>query len=164
MARVADLLERWCRDKGWGKGQVIRWRAAGYLHDALRDAPPARLAEILPDRFHSLPDKAYHGPAAAIRLAHEGIDDGALLHAIRWHTLGSRRFGALGKALVAADALEPGRTHRAEWRRALRRRAPRDIEGVLVEILATRMGYLLDARRPVHPRTLRFWNSLVNAL
>lgn len=164
MARVAGLLERWCRDGGRGRGQVTRWRAAGYLHDSLRDAPLEPLASILPDRFRSLPGTAYHGPAAAVRLAREGVDDRELLHAIRWHTLGSRRFGALGKALVAADALEPGRTHRAAWRRTLRKRVPHDIDRVLVEILADRMGYLLQARRTVHPRTLRFWNSLVNGL
>ena len=162
MARVAALLERWCRDRGLGKGQVTRWRAAGYLHDALRDAPPEQLALILSDEFRSLPGSAYHGPAAALRLRDEGVDDPELLHAIRWHTLGSSRFGTLGKALVAADALEPGREGRREWRRELRRRAPRDLEGVLIEIVANRIGYLLGARRPVHPRTLRFWNSLVN--
>lgn len=142
----------------------MRWRAAGYLHDALRDAPPDRLAMILPDRFRSLPGSAFHGPAAAFRLENEGVDDRELLRAVRWHTVGSRRFGTLGKALLVADALEPGREARREWRRALRKRMPRDMDRVLIEIVASRIGYLLDARRPVHPRTLRFWNSLANGL
>jgi len=43
MARVAALLEAWARDLGLGNRDILRWRAAGYLHDALRDASPRRL-------------------------------------------------------------------------------------------------------------------------
>ncbi len=162
MARVASLLESWCREPGRGKRSVVRWRAAGFLHDALRDAPPRELAAFLPGRFLSLPESAYHGPAVAARLEDDGVDDRELLDAVRWHTLGSPRFGTLGKALVAADALEPGRRHRPSWRRELRERAAVDLDGVVTEIVASRIGYLLHARCPVHPRTLGFWNSLLN--
>lgn len=162
MARVARLLERWGRDLGLGKDGVARWRAAGHLHDALRDAPPERLVAILPRRLRALPRAAYHGPAAARLLRRDGVRDRELLHAIRWHTLGSKRFGALGRALCAADALEPGRRGRDEWRRALRSRLPSEMDRVLIEIVSDRIGYLLRARRPVHPRTLGFWNSLVD--
>ena len=162
MARVACLMESWCRDLCPGKGRIVRWRAAGFLHDALRDAPPNELVACLPERLRPLPESAYHGPAAAARLEDDGVDDPELLDAIRWHTLGSARFGRLGKALVAADALEPGRTLRPAWRRDLRKRAPGDLTRVVTEIVASRIGYLLRARCPVHPRTLGFWNSLVN--
>ena len=162
MARVARLLERWGRDLGLGKVGVARWRAAGHLHDALRDASPERLAAILPRRRRELPRAAYHGPAAAALLKRGGVGDRELLHAIRWHTLGSRRFGLLGKALCAADLLEPGRPGRAEWRRELRSRFPSDVDRVLIEVVFDRIDYLLRARRPVHPRTLGFWNSLVD--
>lgn len=162
VARVASLLESWCRELGRGKPDVMRWRAAGFLHDALRDAPPAELAPSLPERIRGLPESAYHGPAAAARLEAAGVDDRELLGAIRWHTLGSPGFGELGKALVAADALEPGRTRRPAWRRELRARAPEELDGVVTEIVASRIGYLLRARSPVHPRTLGFWNSLIN--
>ncbi len=162
MARVASLLESWCCELGRAKRSVVRWRAAGFLHDAFRDAPPGELAAFLPQRFLSLPESAYHGPAAAARLEDDGVDDLELLDAVRWHTLGSPRFGTLGRALVAADALEPGRSRRPAWRRELRDRAPGDLSGVVTEIVASRIGYLLRARCPVHPRTLAFWNSLVN--
>ena len=162
MSRVADLLERWGRELGLGKDQVTRWRAIGHLHDALRDARPARLAPMLPPRFRRLPAGAYHGPAAAELLRRDGVRDRELLHAIRWHTLGSRKFGVPGKALCAADALEPGRQGRAKWRRRLRSRFPGEVDEVLAEILHYRIDYLLRARRSVHPRTLRFWNSLLS--
>lgn len=162
MARVASLLESWGRKLGRKEPGSVRWRAAGFLHDALRDAPPAELAPGLPERLRALPETAYHGPAAAARLEAAGVDDRELLDAIRWHTLGSPGFGKLGKALVAADALEPGRTGRPAWRRELRERAPEELDGVVTEIVSSRIGYLLHARSPVHPRTLGFWNSLVN--
>ncbi|MCY4574436.1 MAG: hypothetical protein OXF01_16765, partial [Gemmatimonadetes bacterium] len=68
----------------------------------------------------------------------------------------------LGKALCAADALEPGRPQRRAWRKQLRTRFPAEPDEVLTEILRHRIDYLLRAQQSVHPRTLRFWNSLVN--
>ena len=162
MTRVARLLERWGLELGLAKDQVARWRAAGHLHDALRDAPPQRLAGTLSRRFRHLPPRAYHGPAAAGLLRREGVRDRELLHAIRWHTLGSRKFRMLGKALCAADALEPGRPRRRAWRKELRSRFTSEVDEVLTEILLHRIDYLLRARQSVHPRTLGFWNSLVN--
>lgn len=161
MARVARLLERWGIELRLGKVRITRWRAAGHLHDALRDAPPEQLTATLPPRFRRLPPKAYHGPAAVEHLRHDGVRDRELLHAIRWHTLGSPKFGLLGRALCAADALEPGRRGRREWRKELRARFPSAPDEVLAEILHHRIDYLLRARQSVHPRTLRFWNSLV---
>lgn len=197
MARVAALLEAWARELGQGapgllgKRDILRWRAAGFLHDALRDASPAELESLAglgaakarvpvqaagsgaggapgrpgpldPDTLRNLPPSARHGPTAAILLQRDGVDDPELLHAICWHTLGSARFGLLGKALYAADFLEPGRGTRPEWREGLRSRAPGALDSVLIEIVTTRIDYLSRAGRPVHARTAGFRESLVN--
>lgn len=191
MARVAALLEGWARDLGLGKRDVLRWRAAGYLHDALRDASPAGLGGLVeghatgagvplhvvgsgaggapgrpepldPNILQDLPPHARHGPAAAILLWRDGVEDMELLGAIRWHTLGSAGFGLLGRALYAADYLEPGRPWRQEWRKELRSRVPDELEAVLIEIVTNRIDYLLLAGRPVHPRTAGFRESIVN--
>ncbi|MDE2762798.1 MAG: hypothetical protein OXQ94_18215 [Gemmatimonadota bacterium] len=190
MARVAALLEAWARELGLGKRDVVRWAAAGYLHDALRDASPSELGSlpgmdaakprsptqvagsgaggasgkpVPPDLpLRRLPPNARHGPAAAILLRREGVDDPELLHAIRWHTLGSADFGLLGRALYAADFLEPGRRPRKEWREGLRSRAPDELENVLIEIVTSRIDYLSRAGRAVHSRTAGFRESLVN--
>ena len=191
MARVAALLEAWARDLGLGTRDVLRWRAAGFLHDALRDASPtepgllpgldaakARVpvqvagsgaggvsgkpGPLDPCSLSDLPSNARHGPAAAILLRRAGVDDPELLHAVRWHTLGSAGFGLLGRALYAADFLEPGRRPRREWREGLRSRVPDELENVLIEIVTSRIGYLLRAGRPVHARTAGFRESLVN--
>lgn len=191
MARVAALLEAWARDLGLGRHDVLRWRAAGYLHDALRDASPAELGSLPgldaansrvpvqvvgsgaggasgkpgpldPHTLRDLPPNARHGPAAAILLQREGVDDPELLHAICWHTLGSAGFGLLGRALYAADFLEPGRRPRRERREGLRSRMPDELDQVLIEIVTSRIGYLSRAGRPVHERTAGFRESLVN--
>ncbi len=162
MERVADVLERWAREMRLGEDQVARWRAAGHLHDALRDASPEALAGALPKRLRALPRRAYHGPAAADRLRDAGVADRELLRAIRWHTLGSPKFGTLGKALYAADFLEPERRPRRRWREDLRSRAHRRMDEVVAEIVASKIDHLVRSEMPVHPRTIRFWNALVN--
>jgi 2-amino-4-hydroxy-6-hydroxymethyldihydropteridine diphosphokinase len=134
--------------------------AAGYLHDALRDEDPEVLRRQVDPPFQDLPGKTLHGPGVARRLSAVGVEDAELLHAIAYHTLGSAGFGVLGFALYAADFLEPGRRFKEEWRSALRERAPQGLDEVVKEILAARIGYLLERGRPLHPETLGFWNRL----
>ncbi|MGI9628457.1 MAG: HD domain-containing protein [Longimicrobiales bacterium] len=161
MLRVADLMGEWAEVMGLRKNEIVRWRAAGLLHDVVRDTPPHELRPIVPEKLRDLPGKAYHGPAATMLLAKDGVDDEEFLHAIRWHTLGSKSFGRLGKALYAADFLEPGRLSRRRWREGLRERAPRNLDRVLREIVGSKIDYIVRAELPVHRRTVRFWNSLV---
>jgi 2-amino-4-hydroxy-6-hydroxymethyldihydropteridine diphosphokinase len=158
MTRVANLMDEWGEERGIPALDRTRWRAAGHLHDALREEKPETLRTLLAPDFQDLPGKVLHGPGAAFRLAHDGVEDIGLLHAIRFHTLGSAEFDPLGLALYAADFLEPGRRRREEWRSDLRARAGADLEGVVREIIFDRIHYLLDRGRPVHPITLGFWN------
>jgi 2-amino-4-hydroxy-6-hydroxymethyldihydropteridine diphosphokinase len=160
MIRVASLLEGWGRKRGEGEGEVARWKAAGHLHDALRDADPEKLRPLVDEPFRDLPGKALHGPAVAARLRAEGVGDEEFLHALTYHTLGSADFGSLGMALYAADFLEPGRRLREGWRKTLRQRAARDLEGVAKEILSARIGHLLDENRPLRKETVAFWNAM----
>lgn len=160
MARVAALLEGWGRERGEGESEVVRWKAAGHLHDALRDADPEELRPLVDEPFRDLPGKALHGPAVAARLRAEGVGDEEFLHALAYHTLGSADFGRLGMALYAADFLEPGRRLREEWRKTLRHRVASDLEGVVREILSARIGHLLDENRPLRKETVAFWNAM----
>ena len=97
---------------------------------------------------------------AAARLAGDGVEDPELLDAVRYHTLGHPRLGAAGRALYAADFLEPGRDLRNEWRKELRDRMPMHMDAVVQEIVGARITYLIGEGRPVRPETLAFWNSL----
>ncbi len=159
--RVSALMAGWADALGLPSGECARWRAAARLHDCLRNAEPGLLRTELPPPLRDLPGPLLHGPAAAERLADHV--DAEIAQAVRYHTLGHASFGALGKALYLADFLEPGREFEPEWRAALRERMPAEFDAVVVEVLAARIGHLLDRAMPIRPETLGFWNSLVGA-
>ncbi|HEX7050985.1 MAG TPA: HD domain-containing protein [Longimicrobiales bacterium] len=162
-ARVAALMDDWARRLGLDAGERLRWRAAGWLHDALRDADPAVLRRRVPPEFRDLPDPLLHGPAAARRLAEDGVADAPLLTAIAYHTIGHPTLDALGRALYLADYLEPGRTFDPGGRAALRARLPGAMEEALVHVVAARLKHLLDSGRALRPESVAFWNAIVGA-
>jgi 2-amino-4-hydroxy-6-hydroxymethyldihydropteridine diphosphokinase len=154
VARVAALLREWAQALGLPAEEVARWSAAGYLHDALRDAVPDELRPQVPAKFRELPGKLLHGPAVAERL--DGQADEELRDAIRCHTIGCPRFKTLGRALYLADFLEPGRTFAPEWTESLRRRMPREMDAVLREVVEARIGHVLGNGGNLHPETKAF--------
>ncbi|MDX1673515.1 MAG: HD domain-containing protein [Longimicrobiales bacterium] len=160
MVRVADVMEGWAVELGLDREQRRRWRAVAMLHDALRDADPGRLRERVPE-FDDLPDGLLHGPAAAARLESEGVDDRALLSAVRWHTLGHPELDRLGRALYIADFTEPGRSHQNARLASLRERVPTELQAVLLEVTAERVGLNLADRYPLREPAVGFWNVLV---
>jgi len=162
MARVADLMEAWARELGESESGCVRWRATAWLHDSLRDAPPSQLREWVGEPFRELPDAYLHGPAAAARLAAEGVNDRDLLEAITFHTLGAPGLARLGRALIVADFLEPGRTDRTEWRAALRARMPAEFEAVLSEVVRAKLQRDLEGGEPIRPELVALWNRLVS--
>jgi len=161
MARVAELLDTWARQAGLSEDERGRWRAAGWLHDVLRDAPASELRPLVPEELANLPGPLLHGPAAAERLRDAGVTDEEFLVAVAFHTLGDAGFGALGKALYAADFLEPGRSFSFQGRADLCARAPRELDAVALEVARARIGHLVARGRPLHPRSTGFWNALV---
>ena len=102
-----------------------------------------------------------HGPAAAERLEAAGVEDGPLLTAVRWHTTGHPDFDRLGRALYVADFTEPGRGHATDRLAALRRRVPTELDTVLREVVAERIGRTLAGRHPLREPTVAFWNAIV---
>lgn len=160
MERVAALLKSWAKAAGLSKKERRRWTALGFLHDALKGASASDLRPVVREDLRHLPGSVLHGPAAAARLKADGVEDGGLLLAIRWHTLGHPELDDAGRALYAADFLEPGRNLRNSWRADLRSRMPDDLEAVTQEILAARINHLIRKSRPVHAETMAFWNSM----
>lgn len=162
-ANVAALLDGWAGALALTAAERERWRAAAWLHDALRCAPPAELTPHVPAEFRDLPPRMLHGPAAAARLRSEGVADEALLLAIGHHTIGHPDFDPLGRALYAADFLEPGRTFDPLLRAALRARMPHALAEVVPEVVRLRLIHLLRTGRTIRPETLAFWNALAHA-
>jgi HD superfamily phosphohydrolase YqeK len=163
MDRVAALLGSWAGALGLDREERTRWTSLGYLHDALRDADPVDLRAHVPPALADLPGSLLHGPAAAERLRIDGVLDPGLLHSVAYHTLGHPALGPEGRALYAADFLEPGREGlRDDWRSGLRARMPDGLGAVVREILAARIVHLLERGRPVRPETVGFWNSMAS--
>jgi len=161
MERVATLLDSWAAGLGLSPEERARWRSVGYLHDALRDEAPDALRGLVPEELRSLPGPVLHGPAAAARLRSAGVEDEDLLAAVALHTIGGAELGRLGRALYAADFLEPGRSFLEEWRESLRARMPADLDAVVLELVRARIGHLLERGMSVPWRTVAFWNGLV---
>ncbi|MEX2571281.1 MAG: HD domain-containing protein [Gemmatimonadota bacterium] len=161
MARVAGLLERWARDLDLPESEVLRWAAAGWLHDSLRDADPEALIDLVAPAERDLPGALLHGPAAAARLA--GDVDPRVQNAVRYHTIGHPDLDRLGRAVFLADFLEPGRKAQRKWREGLRQRMPHEFDDVLVEVAAVRITETIDRRKPLRADTAAFWSAVVGA-
>jgi 2-amino-4-hydroxy-6-hydroxymethyldihydropteridine diphosphokinase len=87
--------------------------------------------------------------------------DGELLLALAYHTVGHPSLGMLGRALYAADFLEPGRAFLPEWRAGLRARMPEELDAVTRDIVGARVTYLVDRGFDLPADTVGFWNVLV---
>jgi len=159
--RVAAVMDGWAADRGLSTSDRMRWRAAGILHDALRDATGQQLRPLVPERFADLPDRVLHGPAAAQLLKSDGVADKAILRAVRYHTLGHRRLDILGRCLCVADFVEPGRLRQRQWRDSLFNRMPADVDDVVREIFRGRIRLLAQRGDSLASWTVGFWNSLV---
>ena len=161
VARVSALMGDWADQLGLGSHERGRWRAAGLLHDALRDGDPELLRMAVPPGMADLPPKLLHGPAAAERLRQEGVDDDLFLRAIAYHTLGHPALDRLGRALYLADYLEPGREDMPPGTAALRSRCPAEMDDVMRDVAARRVARLLETKKPLRPETVAFWNRVV---
>lgn len=146
--RVAVLVEQWADEMAVSDRERDRWLRAVWLHDALKGA--------------RLPRGTTHGAAAADRAAREGESDRGVLDAVRFHSVGYAAWDDAGRMLYLADYLEPGRRRRRKTRAELAERVPRERGEVLREVVAMQLRALLRARRPIHPLTLGFWNSLAD--
>jgi 2-amino-4-hydroxy-6-hydroxymethyldihydropteridine diphosphokinase len=145
--RVVKLLNSWAEAMHVDAKERDRWLRAGWLHDALRDAP--------------LGDPLAHGPAAADRAAADGERDPGVLDAVRFHTVGAPDWDDVGRMLYLADYLEPGREFAAAERAQLVRRVSAERDAVLREVARRRIEWLLGSGWPLPATTVAFWNQLV---
>jgi HD superfamily phosphohydrolase YqeK len=163
MGRVAELMSLWAGRLGLAARHCVRWRAAGMLHDALRDAPHEKLRPIVADPFRALPGSFLHGPAAAALLVKDGLQDDEVRDAIAYHTLGDAGLGRLGRALIAADYLEPARTTDPIWRATERARMPEAFDEVIRNVVAHKLSRALQREHPIRHEMIALWNSCVDA-
>jgi len=146
--RVAALLGEWAGAMRVAPAERDRWLRAGWLHDALRDAP--------------LGDLMAHGPAAAEAAARDGERDRGVLDAVRYHTIGYAGWDDVGRMLYLADFLEPGRDFDADGRRRLAGRVPAERDAVLRDVARRRIEWVVRSGWPLPPETVAFWNALTS--
>lgn len=158
--RVAALMAGWAEELGLAEDERVRWRAAGRLHDALKDAATTELRELVAQA--EWPEPLLHAPAAAERLARDGVADEEFLLAIAYHSVGHPSFRELGEHLYLADFLEPGRAEDG-LREELRRVMPGERTTVLRRVIRSRIEHQLDIGCTILPETVEFWNRTVAA-
>ena len=162
--RVVALLDEWAVALGMSEVDRQRLRAAGWLHDSLRNASDDELRPMVAPELRDLPRKLLHGPAAAAKLKQLGMTDKDVLRAVSFHTVGHPELGLIGRLLYLADYLEPGRPFDEEHRAALRERMPGEWKAVLRTVVSSRVKHLLDQGNTIRPETMGFWNSVVRDL
>ena len=156
--RVGDLMASWALDLGHPAETAVRWRAAGVLHDALKDAGREELRELAGDDW---PAPVAHGPACAERLRREGVSDQELLNAVAYHPVGHPGLTDLGEYLMLADYLEPQRTDGVDERARLRAMLPEGRTDALTRVLSRRIERLLRGERRLLACTVDMWNRVV---
>ncbi len=159
IARVTELLDEWAAGLRLSPEEARAWHDAGRYHDALRDAPEAELRRLAGDLPEYTVDML-HGPAAAELLKSEGETRSELLEAIRYHTVGSARWGRLGRALYMADYLEPGRKFSRTDRAYLAAQVPHDFDATFRQVLRNRLEWSLREGMRLFPEAVALWNSV----
>lgn len=159
--RVVALLEQWGATMSLAEPERERWSRAGWLHDALRDAPLDQLKALVPGSDWD--EELLHRQAAAnkaleAREARE-LDEEVLL-AVRWHSVGWTEWGSTGKALYCADFLDPHRKFAQEARAELALRFPKDPDGVFKAVVTRRVEWTERSGWPLLEPTRRLWLSL----
>jgi HD superfamily phosphohydrolase YqeK len=158
IGRVVALLDQWATRLRLPADEASRWRAAGTLHDALRDAPEPMLRALTGDGER--PAETLHGPAAAVRAEQDGERRQDVLDAVRYHTIGSPSWNRTGKALYLADFLEPGRRYLKEERAALAAKVPRDLDRAFRDCVRLRIEWTLREGEELFPQTVALWNAV----
>lgn len=137
----------------------------GLLHDAARELPAEELVKrtlsmgIQPDSMEWENPILLHGLISAeIARSRFGIEEDALLEAIRHHTLGKPGLGLYGKVLYVADYIEPSRTFVEEAFRS--RIFSLLLDEMLMEILEAERKY----RKNLAPITQEMYDELRGGL
>ena len=156
--RVVALITTWADGIHLDPLERERWIRAAWLHDALRDAPEEELRRLVPNEPGLT--ELLHGPAAAVRAVADGEEDAGVLSAVRWHSVGSAHWDRVGQALYCADFLEPGRSFERDARAELAARFPTAMDGVVRDVAARRVTWLVRSGWFIPETTWRFWNHV----
>jgi len=156
--RVVALLDRWAEELHIAAAEANAWRAAGYLHDALRDAPKKLLRAVTRDKTGAV--EYLHGPAAAVRARADGERREDVLDAVRFHTVGCATWKRTGKALYMADFLEPGRKFLVDERAFLADCVAHDFSGTYRQVVRLRLEWTVRQGGELFPESVKLWHAV----
>lgn len=160
MSSAADLSKSFGVD-------VKKAGLAGLLHDCARDLTLdkalmlCRKFQIETDEITRLqPEFLLHGPIGAKIAEFEyGINDGAVLNAIRFHTTGRENMGLLDKIIFVADAIEPNRNYPGV--EEIRKIAFDDLDLAVLMSMDKTLAYILSNGNLIHPDTVNARNYII---
>lgn len=148
MQRAIDMAERYGCDPE-------RARLAALLHDCAKQLPQNRL-EVLSGEAIIIPPVLHACAGAVIAKTVYGVLDDATLRAIRLHSTGDSGMTTLDKILYLADITEQTR----DFPLVSRLRAETDLDRAMLLAIKGTLCYIQSKGLPLHPSTLRAYQSL----
>ena len=143
---------------------------AGLLHDCAKDIPDEenialmRSAGMEPTKFELENPKLLHAKGGSVLARTKyGLEDEALLSAIRYHTTGKPDMTLIEKIIYIADYIEPKRDHASNLP-YVRHLAFTDIDACLLQILSDTVHHLANTHRTTDPGTLETYEFYKNLL
>ena len=151
--------------KLWGGNEQVLSYAA-LLHDIARDLPIKKLIEIAQkngyriDEIEAENPIILHAPVGAIIAKNDfRITNEDILNCIRYHTTGRANITLNEAIIYLADFIEPGRNF--EDAEKVRKIALADLKEAIMQETIFNVAYLMNARIPIHPKTIEMFNSLL---
>ncbi len=156
--RVAILAESIAQANQFPQDEVDAAALAGILHDAARELSDEELLDLAPP--HSKEEREHpmtlHGRAARALAERWGVQDLRVLDAIEGHVFGVTPEDRIGMAVYIADMSEPGRGVNDE----IRALAMTDLSSAYEKAVRTKVAYLRERGKPIHPITLEVHEQL----
>ena len=160
---VAEEARRLARR--FGADEDRAW-LAGMLHDCAKGIPTDRQAETcdrlgvaLDPEVRRCPSVIHGYLGAHLARTEYGVDDEAVLRAIRHHTVGGAGLTLLDRIVFLADAIEPRREFPGVD--AIRAAADTDLDEAMLLYVSDQFRHLTARRVPIHSGLLQLWNELV---
>lgn len=146
-------------------GDLEQVSVAALVHDYAKEREDQAFLTLIdegdyPDGLCQFGNAIWHGLVGADMIQRElGIDDAAILQAVRVHTTGSANMSLLDKIIYVADYVEIGRTFPIV--EEARKIAFQDIdEAVAFETLHT-LSYLIEKKTLIYPKIIETYNHWV---
>jgi predicted HD superfamily hydrolase involved in NAD metabolism len=130
------------------------------MHDLAKYFPPETLLKMALHQGVAVEPVAQANPhllhadvSAIVAQEKFGVEDKEILSAIANHTLGHPQMSDLSCVVYVADALEPNRGNSPELE-TMRKTVQENLYKGVQQTSDYSLRYLIEKRRPIHPRTI----------